>query len=125
MDIPASYTRFGSSNDGNQVTYRRDNATAAKPRIIILDRAEPVFNSKTGTFSVPSLKLRVLVGTVDQDGQPKPERLLFEGNFRTPIGSEADIAEWKSDVQAIIADSSFWTDVVEKHAFPDCCADEE
>lgn len=119
--LPSSYTVFGTANNGNQLTAIRSNSSTAKPRLLILDRSDAVYNAKTQTYSVPDLRLRLLVGTVDSDGNPKPERLLVDVNFRTPIGSETDHAEWFNDLKGILADPDFLAEVIQKHMFP-CCA---
>lgn len=122
--LPVGYTVFGFSNNGNQMTAQKASSTASKPVILVFDRSEPVWNPSTQSFSVPEFRVRAIVGTVDSDGVPKQERLLFDARFRTPIGSESDIGTWKADILSLLNDTDFFSDGVTKHMFPTCCTEE-
>lgn len=117
--LPVGYSVFGQSNDGKQLTAVSESSTAGKPRLIMVDRVGATYNQKTGRFSVPEYRLRVMVGTVDSDGLPKPERLLSDVTFRTPVGSDLDQADWYADVLACLSDASFFEAGVQDHFFPE------
>lgn len=123
--LPSGYSIYGTSNNGNTLTAIKDGSTAAKPQLIILDRTQGAYNPSNGSFSVPNYRLRVMVGTVDVDGNPKPERLLVDANFRTPVGSEGDIATWFADFVSVIMGDDFLQDGVVLHKFPSCCTETE
>lgn len=124
IEIPAGFTYYGSANNGNQVTLRATSSTAAKPFLILLDRKDPVWNPTSKEYSVPEARVRVLVGTVDSDGNPKAQRLLVDASFRTPIGSDADQASWLAAFKAVINDANFLSSFVQGHELP-CCVEVE
>jgi len=121
--LPTNYTVYRVANNGNQVTAIKSTSTAAKPKLIILDRSDAVYNSATGQYSVPELRVRVLYGTVDTDGNPRPERLLADCSFRTPIGSEGDHEEWFADFIDLVSESDFLDEGIKQHMFPTCCSE--
>lgn len=116
--LPTGYTIFGFANNGNQMTAQKATSTPSQPRIIILDRNAPVWNPSTLSYSIPEYRLRVMVGTINSDGNPRPERLLADFRFRTPVGSEADHAEWLADVKSVVNDPDFLEFAVQKHMLP-------
>lgn len=119
--LPENYVIYGTSTDGRQLTAQKTTSSAAKPRLIIIDRREPEWNPKTGSYSVGELRVRVLIGTVDILGNPRPERLLSDVTFRTPVGSEADQEDWFADLQSIINDEDFLVSGIQQHLLPSCC----
>lgn len=119
--VPTGYRIHGTSNNGSTLTLQKEGSTAAKPKLIILDRTEAKFNQASKAFSVPSTRMRVLCGVVDVDGNPKPERLLADVSFRTPIGSESDQAAWFADFKAFINDDDTLGLFIQQQSFPDCC----
>lgn len=124
--LPSGYAIYGTSNNGATLTAVKSDSTAAKPKILILDRKEGSYNQNTGRYSVPEFRVRVLVGTIDSvSGMPRAERLLTDCSFRTPVGSETDHTAWYADFKSMIDDADFLTDAIGKHLFPDCCEDSE
>lgn len=119
--LPSGYSIYGTSNNGNTITAIKADSTASKPKLIIIDRSESAYNAQTGSFSIPNLRVRVLVGTTDVDGNPKPERLLVDVNFRVPVGSEGDTADWFADFKSLINDAAFLDDAIIHRFFPSCC----
>lgn len=122
--LPSGYTVFQVSNNGNQVTARKDSSTAAKPKLILIDRSEAVYNPATQMYSIPEYRVRVLYGTVNSEGLPLPGRLLADLTFRTPIGSEGDHAEWFADALGVVDEVDFLADGIQAHFLPDCCNSE-
>lgn len=123
--LPLGYTVYRTANNGNQLTAIKSDSTSAKPKLIIIDRTDAAYNAATGSYSVPELRVRVLYGTVDTDGNPRPERLLSDCSFRTPVGSEGDHATWFADFQALVSDEDFLESGIVQHMFPTCCDDSE
>lgn len=121
MNIPSNYVVFGASNNGNQVTYRRSDSSAEKPKLLILDRKESVYDASKQKYSVPELRVRVLSGVVNSDNQPVPERLLIDASFRLPVGSASDQAQLFADFTALLNDPDFWDELAVGHLFPTCC----
>jgi len=122
--LPTGYTIFGFANNGNQMTAQKATSTPSKPKVIILDRNEPVWNPSTQSYSIPEFRVRVMVGTVDSDGRPKAERLLADMRFRAPVGSESDHSDWFADILSLVNDEDFLEFAVQKHLFPGHALDE-
>lgn len=116
--LPNGYSIFGYSNNGNTMTAIKDGSTAAKPMLILIDRTPSVYNAARGTFSVPVYRVRVNYGTVDVDGNPKPERLLVDASFRTPVGTDGDHQAWFADLLDLISEEDFLSDGIEQHKLP-------
>lgn len=122
--LPLGYTVYKIANNGNQVTAQKGTSTPSKVKMIIIDRVDPIYNQATQSYSVPEYRVRVLFGTVDAQGAPRPERLLADLNFRTPIGSSDDQAEWFGDVAAVIGAEDFLSTGIQQHNLPTCCTEE-
>lgn len=119
LQLPAGYTIYGESNNGNTLTaVKTAENTAAKPVIMIIDRSEPTWNSSRETFSVPTYRVRVMRGTIDADGKPKPERLMVDANFRTPVGSDDEHGVLLTDFLAIVNHVDFQADGMGDRIFP-------
>lgn len=118
LQLPDGYTIFGTSNNGSTLTAVREGSTAAKPLLLIIDRNGAVYNATTARYSVPSFRVRVIRGTVDPDGAPKPERLLVDCNFRTPVGSSDEVGAILGDLISMISQPDFEEEGVVNQFFP-------
>lgn len=84
---PSTWSFYGSSSDGNQITLIRPGNTVAEPRVCLISRTVPVFNVKSQTWSVPTYRVRVMDGVLDADGNPDPTRTLADVTFRCSVSS--------------------------------------
>lgn len=73
MSLPASFTLFGVSNNGNTVTYLRPGHTTRTPRLAIFKRTVPVYLN--GRWSNPSYDVKIVAGVLDADGAPVPVKI--------------------------------------------------
>lgn len=120
LQLPAGYTIFGTSNNGNTLTaVKAAESTAAKPVLMVIDRTAPSYNQATGKFSVPVYRVRVIRGVLDADGNPKIERLMIDANIRTPVGTDAEHGTLLADFLAFVDQVDFVAGAVGDHLFPD------
>lgn len=73
MSLPASFTLFGVSNNGNTITYLRAGHTTRTPRLAIFKRTVPVYLN--GRWSNPSYDVKIVSGVLDADGAPVPVKI--------------------------------------------------
>lgn len=121
--IPSSYALYGQNGNGNEFVFRKDDSSTSAPHLLILNRSEPVWNAKLGRFTVSSLRVRVIRGVVDLEGNPIQTRVIFDGAFNFPPGHESEVDPLLTDVKEIINSLDF-ADVVKTLVIPTCCVDE-
>lgn len=86
--VPATWRVYATSNDGMSQTYTRPGHTVKEPRLAIVSRVLPVFDSKRATWSVPAYRVRVFDGVLDPDGHPDPTRTMIDATFRASLNSD-------------------------------------
>lgn len=109
FNVPATWSFYGSSADGNSITFVRVGNTVAEPRLMVINRTPPVFNARAGTWSVPTYRVRVIDGVLDADGKPDPTRTLSDCTFRSSVGSNGAARgdENVADLLAVIDQPDF------------------
>lgn len=118
LQLPDGYSIFATSNNGQTLTAVRDGHSAGKPLLFIIDRTEAKYNANTQKYSVPVYRVRVIRGTVDQDGKPQGERLLADCSFRVPVGSADEVSDLIQDLNDFITQTQFQEEGVINHFFP-------
>jgi hypothetical protein len=86
--VPATWSKFSTSGDGQSETYTRPGHTVKEPRLAIISRTIATFDAARGTWSVPGYRVRVFDGVLNSDGQPDPTRTLVDATFRSSLNSD-------------------------------------
>lgn len=73
INLPADYSFFGASNNGNTVSFVKTGHTVQKPLMLVVKRTIPTFQN--GAFSKPSFDVKVVRGLVDSVGATLPTKL--------------------------------------------------
>lgn len=112
--IPANYSFYGSSNNGNTVTYVKTGHSVQKPLMLVIKRTIPSFNN--GVFSKPSFDVKVVRGLQDADGKPLATRLqVGTDGIRWDVNGAnlaAEINDAVADFAAVVGDAGFAANVL-------------
>lgn len=107
--LPTGWVLFGTSNDGNTVTYQRPGHTVKEPRLAVVSRVLPVYNSKSGKWSTPHYRVRVFDGVLDALGVPSPTRTSFDSDSVYAVNPDGSArgTSVMTDALAILTDEGF------------------
>lgn len=117
MALPANYSVYGVANNGDQLKLVRSDSTSAAPRFITIDRSPATYDAQKGRYSVSQYRIRIVRGTVDSEGLPKPERVMCDCTFRIPAGEDTQMDTIVSDLNGII-DAAGFLAMVKGSTFP-------
>lgn len=124
MNLPASYTLYGSSNDGNTVTFVKEGSTVQKPLFLVVTRKGSSFNQGTQSWSVPQIDYKVSRGLLTADNMPQPSKEIGTISVRHPVtGTDTDLDAVVGDLKALVNDPGFAT-AVKQQLIPMCCTEE-
>lgn len=85
MTVPSTWKFHSSQSNGNSVTFTRPGHTVQQPRLAIISRVVPVYDTKRQDWSVPQYRVRILDGIMDADGNPDPTKTLADVTFRCSL----------------------------------------
>lgn len=109
LTLPAGYTFFGASNNGNTVTFIKTGHTVQKPLTLVMKRTIPTFQN--GVWSKPSFDVKVVRGLQDSDGKPLPTKLqIGTDGIRWDVngaGLAAEMAAAAADFAAVVGHADF------------------
>lgn len=114
--VPGTWTYDGSAN-ANQSTYRVTGHTTQENYLVIFDRKIPV--AVNGTFSSPSVRVRVIRSFVDGSSVPLAKKAVCDVNITWPL--EAPAADVKAMVDllgTIFGDAEIASDFIDDQDIP-------
>lgn len=107
--LPAGYSFYGSSNNGNTVTYVHTSHSVKQPRTLVVKRTIPVFQN--GVFSKPSFDVKVVRGLIDASGAVLPTKLqVGTDGIRWDVNGAnlaTEMASACADFAAVISNAGF------------------
>ncbi|UHK03267.1 MAG: hypothetical protein FuLV1_gp2 [Hangzhou levivirus 1] len=120
LTVPSTWKRQQLSNDGNTLTYTRPGHTVKQPKLAIVSRVIPSYDTGRATWSVPSYRVRVFDGVLNADGQPDPTRTLYDLTVRASINSDgsAVVADVHSDFLLVVNQADFAANAIGAQEFP-------
>lgn len=126
IHIPTGSVLQNTSNEGNTVTFALPGHTVQKPKLLILKRTVPTFNSGAAKWSDPKFQYKVVYGVVDVDGNPvKPLIQIGTEGITWPMAGvdvtptfEAALTVFKAVTASIVT-----ADIMSQN-LPNCCAAE-
>lgn len=118
--IPAGYTLYTSSNNGNRVTYVHTTNTSAAPRYVSFSRVLPVWQKIANAmgWSIPSYRIQIAKGVLDVNGNPMPTKVTADLTLRWPNGHASNLADVVGDLNGIIDADGFAAAVAQGQYFP-------
>lgn len=118
--VPNTWKFHSSQNNGNSVTFTRPGHTVQQPRLAIVSRVIPTFDTKRQEWSVPSYRVRVFDGVLDADGNPDPTKTLADLTCRASVsnGGGARGDEVITDLLVIINQADFASAAYTSQVFP-------
>ena len=126
LTIPAGSILQNTSNEGNTVTWALPGHTVQKPKLLILKRTVPTYNSGKSVWSDPKYQYKVVYGVVDADANPvKPLIQIGTEGITWPMAGvdvQTTFASALATFQAVTA-SIVALDIMSQ-VLPNCCAAE-
>lgn len=118
FQLPEGYTVYSVSNNGNELIAYKDDSTSANPHFIVLNRTAPAWIRQSGRFSVGTVRVRVVRGLTDLDGNPIESRVLVDAQFNVPVGHDPEVAPLLADFLAMVNQEDGFEEFVTKRFFP-------
>lgn len=115
--VPGTWTYDGSANQ-NQSTYRVSGHTTQENYLVVFDRKVPVANGN-GTFSKPSVRVRIIRSFVDADSVPLSSKAVCDVNISWPLeAAAADVKAMVNLIGTIFSDIEIASDFVDDLDIP-------
>lgn len=115
--VPGTWTYDGSANQ-NQSTYRVSGHTTQENYLVVFDRKVPVANGN-GSFSKPSVRVRVIRSFVDADSVPLASKAVADVNISWPLeAAAADVKAMVDLIGTIFSDVEIASDFVDDLDIP-------
>lgn len=107
MALPANYSVYGTSANGDQLILQRSDASSLEPRYMTIDRKQASYNQKSQTFSIPTYRIRISRGLKNVDNVPIPEKMVADLTIRMPVGYDSQVDTLVGDLNGLIDNANF------------------
>lgn len=115
--VPTGSEFYGSANNGDQTTFTLPGHTVSTPHLMIFDRKVPVSNGNG--YTTPSIRVRVIRGFEDTEGNPLSARAVVDATIRWPLeGPEADVKSMVQQLADVFASTAFQDSAIDKQTLP-------